>query len=209
MVLLLLVAATSIRPALAHKVKCFAAAEGDVVAGFAWMDGGARVRNVPFKVLGPGGALLHEGTTDAKGEFSFAPARACDHQIVVDAGEGHQARFTVRAEELPFAPGKDAPPHAPAADTPSASPRARAEATPSQAAVEEAVGRAVSRAVAPLRRELAEFKERRRLQDIVAGLGYIAGLAGVAFYLLGARRKRRATTCGNDATAGGEDVHTR
>jgi nickel transport protein len=163
--------------ALAHNVKCFAAAEGGAVAGYAWMSGGARPRTVPFRVLAPDGTVLHEGLTDANGAFAFVPRRACDHAIVVDAGAGHTARFTVRAADLPpRAAETDAAAHVPGA-------------TPAE--IETAVARAVSRGVAPLRRELAELRERTRLQDLVAGVGYIAGLAGAAFFFLGARERKR------------------
>ena len=143
-----------IRPgsALAHKVKCFATAEGAVVSGYAWMGGGGRPRNVPFKVFGPDGTLLHEGQTNEKGEFAFVPSQTCDLEVVVEAGEGHMARFTVRAEDMAMDTGT---------------------------------------LLVQLRRELAEYQERQRWQDVLAGLGYIAGLAGAAFFFFGARRKNR------------------
>jgi nickel transport protein len=164
-------------PARAHKAKCFAAADGETVAGYAWLSGGGRPRNVPYRVLAPDGTELHTGVTDANGAFAFVPREACDHTIVVDAGAGHTARFTVRAADLP----------ARAAASDGAEPMPGA--TP--AAIEAAVARAVSQAVAPLRRELAAERERLRLQDIVAGLGFIAGLTGAAFFVLGARERRR------------------
>ena len=154
--------------ALAHKLGCFAGVEGEKVAGYAWLGGGARAANAPFRVLAPDGAVLHEGRTNDEGEFFFVPARVCDHRIIVEAGEGHVARFTVPAEEL------------------------RTVSAGSVAGAEEIaaiVDRSVSRRIAPLRRELAELKQKRRLQDILAGLGYIAGITGIVFYFLGRRRE--------------------
>jgi len=169
--LLLVVWLAVILPAAAHKAKCFAAVEGDRISGYAWLGGGSRPKNVPFKVLAPDGEVLQEGTTNEEGEFSFRPTRRCDHRIVVLAGEGHEAQFTVAADELPLDP----------ADAPSA------------ADIEQAV----SRQIAPLRRELAAFRDRQRLQDVLAGIGYIAGLAGVTFYFLGVRRRERLSGRGS------------
>ena len=45
--------------------------------------------------------------------------------------------------------------------------------------------------LAALRRELAEFKEKQRFQDVLGGIGYLLGLAGVAFYFLGVRRSEQ------------------
>lgn len=177
-------------PSWAHKIKCFAAADGEQVSGYAWMSGGARPQHVAFRVLAPDGAILHEGTTNERGEFSFVPDRACDHRIVIEAGDGHVAEFTVRADELPGAARDDrsvASPAAKATPTP-VDPSALPAVAPD---LEALVDRAVSRQITPLRRDLAEFQERARLQDVLAGLGYIAGLTGAAFFFLGLRRKDR------------------
>jgi len=60
---------------------------------------------------------------------------------------------------------------------------------------EETLARVVERSVAmrvrPLARELKEFKEEVRFRDVLGGIGYIVGLAGLAFYFLGVRRRDR------------------
>ena len=60
---------------------------------------------------------------------------------------------------------------------------------------EEILARVVERSVAmrvrPLARELKEFKEEVRFHDVLGGIGYIVGLAGLAFYFLGVRRRDR------------------
>ena len=45
-----------------------------------------------------------------------------------------------------------------------------------------------------LRRQLADYEQRTRLRDVLGGLGYLAGIAGVAFYFLGSRRSIKKTT---------------
>ncbi len=178
-------------PAFAHKVSCFAATDGDRVAGYAWLSGGARPSQVPFRVLAPDGTVLHEGVTSERGEFAFIPDRAVDHRIVVDAGNGHVATFTVRAEDLPEAL------HPVDASPPPAAPTTLAPAAPvtvpaiSPDDLDRRIERAVSSQLDPLRRDFAAFQERTRYQDVVAGLGFIAGLTGLAFFFLGLRRKDR------------------
>jgi hypothetical protein len=44
-----------------------------------------------------------------------------------------------------------------------------------------------------LRAELAEFEDRETLRDVFAGLGYIAGVAGAAFFFFGSKRKEDKT----------------
>lgn len=44
--------------------------------------------------------------------------------------------------------------------------------------------------VAALRDQLHEYEQRVRLRDILGGIGYIVGIAGLAFYFLGVRCKR-------------------
>jgi hypothetical protein len=185
-------------PVEAHRVNCFAAVEGDMISGYAWMGGGVRPKNVPYKVLSPDGTVLHRGTTNENGEFSFTPLYACDHEIVVEAGEGHVARFVVREDELPASADEILTGHTDAGVPGRKSSGGKAAPADTGSPVmagnerdelEKAVARAVNKEIAPLRRDLAEFQERERLQDFVAGLGFIAGLAGAAFFFLGARRK--------------------
>ena len=44
--------------------------------------------------------------------------------------------------------------------------------------------------LAALRRELRQYEQRIRLRDVLGGIGYIVGMAGVAFYFLGVRRRQ-------------------
>ena len=50
---------------------------------------------------------------------------------------------------------------------------------------------AVSGQVAPLRAELQEVQDERRIQDILGGIGYIAGLAGLGMLWFSRRRGSR------------------
>ncbi len=172
-------------PARAHKLKVFAAAEGTVISGYAYFPGGARAKHIPVKILAPDGRSLAALTTDDKGEFSFKAKYACDHLIVADAGDGHAARFLVAADELVGAlqplPGqkKKSTAEKPAHVAPRAAP---ASAAIDEARLAELVAKAVGSQMRPLREQLDQFEDRRRLTDILAGVGYIFGIMGLILF---------------------------
>jgi len=186
-------------PALGHKVKLFATCEGKTISGFAYFPGGGRVRNAAIKVFGPDGRQLGETVTDAAGEFTFAPAGRFDHRFVLDPGDGHRAAFTVARDELPagLAPGGVKPGlHAGAGETPVGGrrpPAAPAAATPvrpadGDAEIHRLVEEAVARQLRPLRERIERYEEKTRLRDVLGGIGYILGIAGVLFLCTGRRR---------------------
>ena len=171
--------------ALAHKIRCFARVEGDRVVGRAYATGGGAIKDRPVEVYGAGGRLLHRTRTDEKGKFAFVPPAREDLRIVVKAGPGHEAEYTVCGADLPPEPVAS-----PAQET---APGAR-----DLGAIRALVGQAVDEKIQPLREDL----DRIRLRDVIGGLGYILGLTGLAFYLsararlarAGADRRERAAT---------------
>ncbi|MGQ9368942.1 cobalt transporter CbiM [Azospirillum sp. ST 5-10] len=175
--------------AQAHKLKIFAAAEGAAVSGYAYFDAGTRAQDARVTAITPDGAVAFEGRTDARGSFRFEAQRRLDHRLAVDAGDGHQAWFTVRAAELPEglpsgAAAGGAPP--PATAAPAA---AAAAGTPAGEDLAALIERSVARQVRPLREDLDADREAVRLHDVLGGIGYIVGLAGLAYGL--ANRSRR------------------
>lgn len=177
-------------PALAHKIKVFATAEGASISGYVYFPGGGRPSGASVAVTGPGGEEIGRLTTDDRGAFSFEATRRIDHRFTVDTGDGHRGEFLVKAEQLPTAlPGGKA--GAISGDFGRAGPPAptpQAAATMDTAALEDAVARAVAREVNPLREQIEAYEERIRLHDILGGLGWIAGVTGLAFFVLGRRR---------------------
>jgi cobalt/nickel transport system permease protein len=177
-------------PALAHKLKVFATAEGATVIGYAYFNTGARAQAVAVRVtLADGDAApVFEGRTDAEGGFQFTAGRRADHLIVVEAEDGHGARFTVSAAELPETlPG---PADAPAG---TALPGPPAAALPPSIAGNELrtlVEAAVARQLRPLREQLDAEQAQVRGRDLLGGLGWIIGMAGLAYGLSGRRRSR-------------------
>ncbi|WP_035690648.1 hypothetical protein [Azospirillum halopraeferens] len=174
---------TAATPALAHKMKLFATAEGATVAGYAYFSPGGRARDVPVTAVDGDGVTVFRGRTDAEGAFRFPAERRSDLTIVVSGADGHEARFTLRAAELPGTlPGG---PSAAAAPPPAAAPSGP---PPDLAALIEA---SVARQVRPLREQLDAYEAAVGMRDVAGGLGYIIGLAGLA-YGLSMRRRLRA-----------------
>ena len=182
--------------ASAHKLKLFATVEGAAIRGYAYFPGGGRARDVKVWVLDPADAKLGETRTDENGDFAFEAKVRCDHRFVAETADGHRAVFLVEAAELP-----DTLPPTPAADRPGAEPAeptkrveerpASGTSAPPGPQLASLVEQAVSRQVRPLREQLEAYEERRRLQDILGGIGYIVGIAGIVFYFLGARRGKQ------------------
>jgi len=200
-------------PACAHKMKIFAAAEGNQIRGYAYFVPSGRARNATIRVSDPSGRPLGETTTNERGEFAFEATCRCDHVLALDSADGHAAKFTVEADELPDdlpAPGASA--RRPPEKSP-AGPAAGATTTDARrvvvGAVEEQLGalRAeIDRLRVQIRKhreEIGRYEDRVRLHDILGGVGYILGVAGIAFYFLGVRRRerRREASSGGNARA--------
>ena len=174
-------------PAFGHRLKVFATVEGRKISGYAYFPGGGRAAGVTVVATAPDGSELGRATTNEKGEFEMTATRRCDHTLVAETLDGHKATFVVEAADLP----EDLPPLAGGApaerkETPAPAPPS-VESTDA-GELKKLVEEAVARELRPLREQLDALEARRRVQDIIGGIGYIVGVCGVVFYLL-ARRK--------------------
>ena len=194
---------------LAHRVNVFAYVEGNTVHVECSYSKSDRVRFGDIEVRNAAtGTVYVTGKTDAQGNFSFvvppeARAAKADLQIHLNAGEGHQNTWEVKADEyLTAAPAADAAatPAAPTAAAPAAQPAtpmaAAATAAPSadaaalRAVVTEAVDTAMEKKIAPLRRMLLDQEEKGPgAREIFGGIGYLVGIAGLLAYVR-ARKER-------------------
>lgn len=180
----LLLAAT---PAEAHKLKVFATAIGPRIEGSAYFVGGGPAAGAKVTITTPDGTPIAAIATDAQGNFAIIAASRTDHVIAVDSGDGHVGRFTVLARDLPGdLPGglpQPAASGAPAMDPPANAPVAGIQPHLTADGMRELVGEAVARQIVPLREQLNGYEDRVRIHDILGGLGYILGLAGLALWL--------------------------
>jgi nickel transport protein len=157
----------------------FAVAEGGVIEGRVYA-GGAGVPGAAVRVFDNQGVALGETVTAEDGAFMFQATAGIDHWIVVESGDGHREVVTVKAEEL-LAGGPS-----------SLNPPDRSDETPvriSPEALQAMVEKAVARQVRPLREALHAYENRVRWHDVLGGVGYILGVAGIVFYLFGRRRR--------------------
>jgi nickel transport protein len=116
----------------AHRVNLFAWVEGNTVfVECKWPDG-RRVNEGTMRVLDAAGTELLTGKTDQEGNFSFKIPKQEDLKIVLEAGMGHRAEWTVRKEDLSAA-GK------PTTQTSTTSPGQPFKSEPPPTAVKEVV----------------------------------------------------------------------
>ena len=132
------------------------------------------------------GEGLLSGTTDAEGlyEAALPPAALKNrHPLLVQAtdGAGHMAEQTIAPEELPAMA-------TPSTATPSLLEVSKLpEHSPDQLSplFQQAVAEAVRQEIAPLRREILALSQRGPgIPEIVGGIGWIVGLAGLGAVLL-------------------------
>jgi nickel transport protein len=173
-------------PAYGHKVSIFAWVESGTVHTESKFSGGRRVKGGKIEVFDHQGRSIHTGTTNDEGYHGFAlPADAKELKIVLTAGMGHTNHWTIGAGELGAAETSDTPTieqGRPATPAPSAPMAAGSSSNGLDAqTIETIVERVLEQKLAPIRSQLVG--QGWTLRDILAGLGYILGLVGLASYL--------------------------
>lgn len=197
----------------AHRVNIFAYVDGDTVVTDSGYSRTSRVMGGTVEVFDAAtGQRLLSGTTDDTGHFTFPipePARAgtMGLRLLLTAGEGHQAEWTIKAEELAATttvattlagttaetaaaqPAQPATP-APAQPAPQAAPMPALSAAPGQQDQPAApltaaqVDAMLRRELAPVKQMLAELSQPGPgMTEIIGGIGYILGIFGIAAYM--------------------------
>ena len=191
---------TGISPhASAHRLNLWGQVEQDgTVNGRAYLSGGGEAKNTEVQVFGPAGQRLGQATTDSLGRFVFQAAYRCDHEFVVDTGDGHRATFRIEAaqfpDNLPLTPTASAAEHR---NDQAAGSTGGATVQLSEAEMTELVERIVQKHVSPLRQQVQSCHDEVRLHDVLGGIGYIIGVTGLSFYFL-AYRQRQGKSDGAD-----------
>lgn len=174
--------------AQAHKVICNAWYEAGLLTVEAAFGDGSAASAARVTVLEAGHTVL-EGTADAQGVFQAPlPAalqgRTPDLLVVVDAGQGHRAEYALSGQDLAqeVLPGPSVPTAGGPATAPSWS------GTDAEQ-LRELIREALRTELEPLRRELRRAQHSEPgLKEILGGLGYIIGLAGLASFWLRRRK---------------------
>jgi len=189
-------------PAWAHKLNVFAAADGTLIEGSAYFAGGGKASGTRILVTDAAGEVLAKLSTAPDGTFSYRAIAPVDHRVVAETLDGHRAEWRVAAAELAgaFASANEAErptAKAPSRDSTGGEGMNNAEPEPSPAAggaldpaLEAAIEGAVARQVRPLREEILAAHSAVRLRDILGGIGYLFGLAGLGLWWHARRRDR-------------------
>lgn len=196
---LILMVLLNVPPALAHRISIFAWVQGDTVHTQSKFMGGKRPDQALVEVFDKAGNLLLKGKTDAEGLFSFQAPKISDMQIVLTAGMGHRAVWALSREdfqetgvESDHNQGFNAVPQREAHESNPKTPNNHRspESGLSAAEITALVEATLDRKLKPLMDRITALNENRiSLSDILGGIGYIVGLAGLAAYMQ-YRRKR-------------------
>lgn len=151
-------------PLLAHRVNIFAYQEGKEIKIESYFSDGTPARDSKIEVYTKEGEKILEGRTDEEGMFSFPlPSRENELRIVLLASMGHRAETTVSLERGNLKEKREEK-------------------------LEEWVEKAVEKGIRPLIKLMEEERRRVRVTEVLGGIGYILGITGIAFYLLGRKK---------------------
>jgi len=190
----------------AHRVNVYAYVESDRIVVEGYFGGKARAANCTVSVHDAHGNKIAEGRTDDKGACVLrltdaAPAQG-DLKVILVAGQGHKAEYTVKATDRVPSVGVTAQPQTHGTDTSKAhleqASRGVSTETPevSSEQIATVVNQALDEKMKPIlrmlgqqQRLLIEQSERGPgLREIIGGVGWIFGLVGVAAYFMSRRR---------------------
>ena len=185
---------------LAHSMDVFAKVEGKTIQGKANYHDGTPVKNGDVKAFDPSGEEIGRTKTDNEGKFILEARFHCDYRLLVDAGDGHGGEYTISAKVLP----EDLPPHGPSvfstdqthsqaeSDLQHAHSHSEDTATGDSKA-DSALLKEIHADVDALQDQLDVYEHRLRFRDILGGIGFIIGIAGVAYgcYYRGLLQKNR------------------
>jgi len=199
---LILFSFLAVDSAFAHKVTIFAWVEGDTVYTESKFSGGRKAKNAPVEVYDARGNKLLEGKTDNNGEFFFKAPRKTELKIVLLAGMGHKAEWTIPIEEFEgnnFEYTEKTVPREPTTTKPGkikkSVPVFREDASTSPCLasedIQDAVEKALDKKLKPVIKKLNKLSHDHgpAASDIIGGIGYIIGLVGIGAYFNYRRKK--------------------
>jgi nickel transport protein len=193
--------------AQAHKVNVFAYVEGDRVVVEGYFSANVKARDCLVTVLDEKGKKIHEGKTDQNGAYSFKladlPAFSGGLKLVLDVGEGHKAEYTLSASDIPSSgkndvPAKEQPPKNQSLNAP-APPVAGSAQVLDPTALTSSLDAVLDKKLEPIIRMLGKqerilLEEKYggpRLNEIIGGIGWIMGLAGLTAFFLGRKQSEK------------------
>jgi len=192
--------------AFAHKVIIFAWVEGDTVYTESKFSGGKKAKGANVLVYDSNDHLLLEGKTDNNGEFSFKTPQKTALKIVLNAGMGHMNKWDISADEfMQESPETDA--NNLAEDTGSKStakiskkpadiktikpaPDEYTQITKKQ--LQKIIDVSLDNKLRPVIKMLSDMQNSKpHINEVIGGIGYIIGLAGIAAYFSNRKKKHK------------------
>jgi nickel transport protein len=188
-------------PCFAHKVRIFAWQDGENIVTESKFSRGKSARNAEITVVETEtGKDLLSGTTNTDGIFTFPLPKISSKElkIIVDTGDGHKnswifnldnsipddRKTTASQPEIRTSPQLPTP--SPATNSPEGMHQI---ITPSE--LTRIIEESLDKKLAPINRTLAENADKGpSLQDILGGIGYIIGLAGIIAYMQSLKNKK-------------------
>jgi nickel transport protein len=168
--------------ALAHKIDVLVKVEGRAIIGSVEYHGGGPVKNGSVKAFDLQGQEIGSTTTDEQGKFRLNARWHCDHRLQIDAGDGHGAEKIVSAKDLP-------------AELPerNVSDAAISHEEHSHKMTDSELLADIHGDVDQIQEQLQRNEQQMRFRDILGGIGFIVGLAGLAYgcYYRGKLEKMR------------------
>lgn len=187
--------------AYAHRATIFAWREGNTVHTQSKLSGGKRVKGGEVIVYDSQGTQLLNGRTDDNGMFSFTAPQNTGLKIILKAGMGHQAQWSMPPEKSVAADAESNTPEATKTAPPKQSGDAAHKATTPASAghnnieisrkdIETIVDKVLEKKLTPVFDKMDQVYNRGPgLTEIIGGIGYIIGLVGVALIITNYRRK--------------------
>ncbi|AZO95925.1 hypothetical protein [Halocella sp. SP3-1] len=167
-------------PVAAHKVILYVYVEGQNVIVEGGFSDGSLTKNAEVKVYDLEDKLLGEGLTDENGIYEFNIPAKTDLRIVLNAGMGHQAEYTISEDELPEINNKNPQ---------------ETDITAVTAIDEDSLRAIISqeldKKLAPLNKKLSKLEnsEGPGITEILGGIGYIFGIMGLTLYFTKGKNK--------------------
>jgi len=191
-----------VNTACAHRVTVFAWVEGDTVFTESLFPDGRKIKDGSITIFDSENVLLTRGKTDENGLFSFKMPKISAINIVLDAGMGHQGRWKFSEDEIKLAIDSINPESSKAHSEKKATDSRFIEKKhhepaeiplnkkcPDLRQIEQIVEKIIDKKLSPVKQSLAQIQRKSpSVNDILGGIGYIIGLAGIAAYFLSKKK---------------------
>lgn len=183
----------AVSPTWAHRMNVFAWLEDDNIVVRCNFGSNRPAQNVEVKVFEAANhLLLAHGTTNKQGEVAFPRTVRMQSGLLIeaDAGQGHKSEWKMEASELDPGPTQ---PAAQEEQDPSGLRTTLASANPASDVCginREDLKAILTESLAPINRQLADMhSDKPGITEIIGGIGWIMGFAGITFYFMSRKKK--------------------